>query len=874
MELLERERELEMMLGAFERSRRGLGSVALIAGEAGIGKTRLLHEFVARVGPSARVFAGGCDDLHTPRVLGPFRDMVRDSGGTFATLSRETDAAVFLDAMLGQMSTGNRPAVVIVDDAHWADDASLDIVRYLGRRIGELPAMLCLSYRVEETARRTGLSRVLGALTGPAVLRIELPGLSEATVAEQARTAGLDPDQTVAAVGGNPFYLAEMLAAPEGEVPASVRDAIVARLERLPEAARHAVELLAVVPGSAEWWLLEIALGQGVAGLAEAERTGIVTAARGRYTFRHELARQAVEKSLPADRRQELNRKVLGALAGREVEVSRLVHHAVLAGDRAAVVRYAIAAAAEAIAAHANREAASFAQLALDRADLIEDPRQRARLHGQAADALRMLNEPRRAAEHAEQAVAAWEQAGSPPNELGAALLLGSQIEPMLANARRGRELAYQAIETLEHAGHSANLALAFATLGSLEYFHIRPRTAQRWCERAIAMAEDLNRPDVSSYAHGYLGLAMVALGDETGLRHLTRASHIAREIGHPDHLVRALVNHGAILMWLGRHAEAQPLAETAVRLAREHNNATGAFHAGILLSRLDLFRGDWDAAEQRLVQLLDTGKPVALLTPPLALLGRLRARRGELGAADLIDRSWRIAAETGQLFRLAIAGGARIEWAWLNEDIATVRKIGAELLAVADRGHLPYFRGEVLRYLRRADVAVTDFACCPAPYSAGIAGDWETAAQLWDTAGNRYEMALELLEAPDPDVAFRGLRQLDRLGAVATATRMRRWLRSRGVAGVPRGPRSLTRQNPAGLTTRQLEVLTLLAAGLSSAEIADRLSVSERTMEHHVAAILRKLEVRSREAAVAAATSRGILPSTAEPAGAGTAQP
>jgi DNA-binding CsgD family transcriptional regulator/tetratricopeptide (TPR) repeat protein len=875
MEMLERGNELETLLSTFEQSRRRLGATVLISGEAGIGKTRLLREFVARITSTARVFAGSCDDLLTPRVLGPFRDMVRDSDGALAALNGQTDSEAFVEAMLEQMDAPARPAVVIVEDVHWADDASLDIIRYLGRRINELPAMLCLTYRPEEVVGSDTLWRVLGSLTGPAVVRIELTGLSEAAVAEQAVTAGLDPDYVVAAVGGNPFYLTEMLAAPDGGVPASVRDAIVTRMHVLPEPARDAVELLAVVPGGAEWSLLASVLDNGTAALAAAERAGLVTASGGRYTFRHELAREAVEDSLPSRRRTQLNRAVFESLAVAGAEVSRLVHHAVRAGDRAAIARYAAVAASEAISAHAHREAASFAQLALDCSDLIDDQRDIARLHGEAAHALRMLNQPRRANYHAEQAIAAWEAVGSPAEDLGKALLAASRIQPMLADARRGRQLAYRAAETLERAGRSPTLALAYSMLGSSEYFEIRPRSAQRWCERAIALAKDLDCPDVAAHAYGYLGLATVILGDETGLQHLERAADFAGAVGHAEHLVRALVNHGAMLMWLGRHAEAGPLVETAAQLAREHNNAWGGAHAGILLCRLELFRGAWDAAEARLRELLaGDGEPVAMLTPPLALLGRLLARRDDPAAKELIDNSWQIAEASGQLFRLAIAGTARIEWAWLNNETAAIREIGADLLAVAARGHIPYFRAEVLRYLKRAGTDVTGFDRCPAPFAAGIAGDWQTAARLWKEAGNPYEAALELLESPDPGTALRGLRLLDELGAVATATKMRRQLRERGVAGVPRGPRSVTKRNPAQLTKRQLEVLALLASGLTGPEIAERLCVSQRTMEHHVSAILRKLKVHSREAAVAAATSRGILSQQAESAIVGSGRP
>ena len=860
--MLERDVELRTLLAAFARAKHGQGSTVLISGEAGLGKTALLREFVTRIGSEARLFAGACDDLHTPRVLGPFRDMVQASGGALPPVSGQADTADFLDALLGQLAIAAQPAVIIVEDVHWADDASLDILRYLGRRVGELPAVLCASYRPEEVAVTDSLWRVLGALTGSSVTRLELRELSSTVVAEQAALAGLDPDHVVAAVGGNPFYLTEVIADPEATVPASVRDAIVTRMQVLPEQTRAAMELLAVVPNGAEWSLLEAVLDGGAVALAPAEQAGLVKAVANRFTYRHELARQAVEESLSAGRRRDLNQAVLVALGTAKADVSRLVHHAVRAEERHAVARHAPVAAIEAIEANAYREAAAFAELALDCADLIGDRREIARLHGQAAHALRMLNETRRAAHHADLAVTAWEAAGSPAVELGEALMTAAGTAQMIANPGRARALAERAAGLLEPLGPSHALAHAYSTLGNLDYVTIRFRSAEQWCERALAMADSLGYRDVAAHAHIYLGLATVMQGDEEGLAHLQNAVTIAEEIEHQEHLVRALSNYAAMLAWLGRHADAQPMTATALRIAHETNNATGAYHAAVVLSRVDLFQGRWDAAEARLNELLgNAGDPVGLLTPTLALLGRIHARRGDQAARELIGRSWRIAKDTRQLFRLAMAGAARLEFAWLEGDDRAVRTIGADLLAIAERGYLPYFRAEVLRYLKRVGMRVTGFDGCPAPYAAGIAGDWTAAAELWEGVGNRYEAALELLEAPDPEPALRGLRMLDDLGAVAAAAKQRRRLRERGIARIPRGPRMRTQQNPANLTNRQLEVLSLLADGLTGPEIADRLLVSRRTLEHHVSAILGKLGVYSRDEAVAAARRRGIVP-------------
>jgi DNA-binding CsgD family transcriptional regulator len=209
----------------------------------------------------------------------------------------------------------------------------------------------------------------------------------------------------------------------------------------------------------------------------------------------------------------------------------------------------------------------------------------------------------------------------------------------------------------------------------------------------------------------------------------------------------------------------------------------------------------------------------------------------------------------------MAVAAGARIEQAWLSGDDAAVRAVGAELLEVAVRAQHRYLRAEILRYLRRVGEPVERFDGCLASFAAGITGDWAAAAEGWARLGNPYHQALELTEAPHLAVALRGLGMLDRLGAVAAASLVRRRLRRAGARGIPRGPRTTTRADPAGLTARQLEVLTLLAEGVANAEIASRLCLSRRTVDHHVADVLARLGIRSRHDARRAATALGLLP-------------
>ena len=853
--LLERDAQLDALHAALERARRGGGSIVLVSGEAGIGKSSLLAGFAERAAGQARLFRGSCEDLVTARTLGPFRDMVRQLPGVpLGVGPGERDA--LLEALLAEMAFTQRPAVVMVEDAHWADQASLDVLRALARRVPELPALLVISYREEELGSDHPLWRVVGGLAGPVVVRLELPGLSDAAVAVLAAEAGVDPAPVAAAAAGNPFLVTEVLAAPGGAVPTSVRHAVLARVSTLPPECRAAVERLAVVPTEVPAALLP-ELVEDPAALEPAERRGILLSSYGAVRFRHELARRAVEEALPGTRRAALHRRVLDALVAAGAEPSRLVHHAVAVGDAAAVARYGTAAAREAAAANGHREAVAYAELAIGSGRLTVP--EAAEVHGLAARSAYALNRFGDAARHADRAVELWDEAGTTPLGLGEALLISARMNTLLADPTTARHRAVRALAVLEPFGPTRQLALAHSTLGSQDALQARFEDAMARLDTALELARRTGADDVVAHALNYRGVALVTLGDETGLADLRESVGLAQVLGHADYTTVAAHNLAVMLLRSARIAEAEPYLELGAAVAHEHRLETAAYRLEAQRCYVLMLRGHWDEAERRLRALLDAGdEPGANAVNPLAFLGRLLARRGDPAGAGFVEQAWQLAGATGEEQKSSVAAAARIDWLWLAGEHARIRAEGGRLLEFAVRAQHPYLRAEMLRYRRRAGERVEPFPGCPAPFAAGIEGDWATAADLWERAGNPYEQALELTEASDPEPARAGLAVLDRLGAAASARMCRRRLRRAGVP-VPRGPRAATRANPGRLTDRQLEVLALLAEGRTNAEIAARLVVSHRTVDNHVAALLRRLGVRSRREVAAAAADLGL---------------
>ncbi|HEY6121534.1 MAG TPA: AAA family ATPase, partial [Pyrinomonadaceae bacterium] len=382
MELLEREQFLGELGSILSEVAAGRGRFVLVSGEAGIGKTTLIEQFTEACPSQTRVLWGACDALFTPRPLGPLHDIAQQTQGELRTLLEEEAprASIFAKA-LEELGKRNGPSITVIEDVHWADEATLDLLKFLGRRINRINSMLVVTYRDDEVGAEHPLRRVLGDLPHRSVTRIRLPPLSEAAVKHLADGAGRPHGDLYAVTGGNPFFVTEALASGEAGVPVTVRDAVLSRAARLSSLATGVLELVSVVPARTEIWLLNDAINPESSVLEECIDAGMLRCEDEAVFFRHELARLTMQDSLALPRRQTLHQLVLKALLNRRSEalLARIVHHAAQAGIGEQVLKYAPGAARQAAAFSAHREAASHYQTALQFAHSIA-PQERAEL--------------------------------------------------------------------------------------------------------------------------------------------------------------------------------------------------------------------------------------------------------------------------------------------------------------------------------------------------------------------------------------------------------------------------------------------------------------------------------------------------------------
>jgi DNA-binding CsgD family transcriptional regulator/tetratricopeptide (TPR) repeat protein len=860
VKLLERDAHMAVIGEALAAARAGRGRLVFVSGEAGIGKSALVRDFCASVPDSTLVLLGACDGLRTPRPLGPFADIGLDVGGRLgeAVSSGEAVPAVF-EALVGELRSAGT-AVIALEDVHLADEATLDILGLLGRRVEQLGVLVLSTYRSDELPRTHQLRVLLGDLaTAPGVERLQLEALSRGAVGVLAEPHGIDGEELYRKTEGNPFFVTEVLASGAADVPETVRDAVLARTARLSGPARDLLDFVAIVPRRAELWLLEAVAGETLAALDECVASGVLQPEGRGVSFRHELSRLTVEESLNPHRRAILNEATLRGLRHPPdgyPDLARLAHHAEAAGDAAAVLEFAPAAAERASAVGAHREAAAQYARAL-RFGGVLSPNERASLLERRSHVCYLTDQNEAAIEAIEEALACRRAIGDRvgegdslrwlsqilwcPGRTGEAARAGADAVAILEGLPAGRELA----------AAWANRAFTFSAAG-------RGDEARVWAERALALAERLGEREIAVYARMTLDSWRPLAEAWT---RLLECLELARETGLPNAIADAMLYLvGAAVEQRRYDLPVESYLKPGVSYCADNGLERDRLYFLSFAARRALDQGRFAEAADCAAAVLRV--PRTSISPrirALEVLGLVRARRGDPGVWEPLDEAWALAEPTGELPRLGLVAAARAEAAWLDGDCAAVAELTDEALRLALELQWAPLVAELAIWRRRAGIEEPVPAPVGGPFALQLAGRWAEAEARWRKQSCPYDAALALADGDEEVPLRRAFTELQELGAAAAAAVAARRLHERGVRGVPRGPRPSTRENPGGLTARQLEVLELVAQGLRNAEIAERLVLSQRTVEHHVAAILQKLGVRSRAEATAQAVRLGL---------------
>jgi tetratricopeptide (TPR) repeat protein len=831
MELLERADAQADLRRLLAESVAG-GRVAVLSGEAGTGKSALLTAFAE----GADLLLGACDPLLTPRALGPLHDIARRLGGRLRDSlghGPRTESFNLLLPALARPPRAARP-VLVLEDLHWADEATLDMVAFLTRRLASCRALLVITFRAAEIGPDHRLRGILAGLPPGIVHRIPLPPLSRRAVATLARRAGRPALGLYAATAGNPLLVTEILAAPPGDVPPTVRDLILSRLAALSAPAREVAHLVAVIPGRVEQWLLNLGPGRAeprlldpgrgeprlldsgraepwlldfgdlVAGaVGECLSRGVLTESDGGLAYRHELLRRAVEESLPPGRRVALHRQVLAALRDRPgVDPARLVHHAHHAGDRLAVRRWAPVAARQAAELGAHKQAVAHYGTALgvaadrpaaERAELLEGYSYAAYRAGSTAAALA-----------ARLDALALRETGTDATAIGDDLRWVSRLNWWNGRPDDALTAGRRAVEVLESVPPSPALAAAYSNLSQLLMLAGRHAPAIDWGSRATTLAVRVGDRGTELHARVNIGSSRLMSGDSTGGADLLGAHEEAAAAGFPDHAARALVNLVTLATDQYDLDTALSVMDRLRPFLAAHDLDGYERHVLGHRARIHLLKGEWAAAADDVERAL-TGpeQPGAALVPALSVRAQLRARRGDRGALEDATLAAERAYRTGEVQFVGPAALALAETLWLYGQDAPAAEAARRGLAVAERaGHI-WFAGELAFWHWRCGGAPAERPeegrpggprdSVARPFRLLLAGDWAASAREWVARGCPWAQA-EALSYGDPDAVANALRVFDGLGAVRPARRLRARLRAAGEFPAAYTPVLLTR--------------------------------------------------------------------------------
>ena len=794
-DLLERAEQLAALTASLDAvNAEGTGRLVLVGGEAGVGKTVLLQAFCEGVRPPARTLWGACDGLLTPGPLGPLFDLAEVTGGELAELvSREARPHEVTAALVRELA-GSRATVVVVEDLHWADEATLDVLRLLARKVEAVPALVIASYRDDALDRAHPLTLVLGELaTARAVTRLAVPPLSADAVGALAEPHAIDREELFRQTNGNPFFVTEVLAAGTAEIPPTVRDAVLARVARLSQPATRLLEAVAIATPRAEVWFLEALAPADLDHLDECLASGMVVSHHDGVAFRHELARLAVDDTLPPHRRVALHRDAVAALEatpGRAADPARIAHHAELAGDGAAVLRFAPAAAGRAAALGAHREAAAQYARALRYAELLPAATQADLLEREAYEGYLTGD--------LDAAIAVQEQALAQRRALDDRLREGdclrslSRLYRFLGRTREAAQIGHAAVDTLEALPPGRELALAYINLGHLYAVAEDVDEATAWNTRALALAEQVGDPQVISYLLTNKGAVEILVDAEQAPAQLEQSLQLALDAKAEEEAGRAYLS----LVWWPLRRRRYDLVDRyldeGVEYCTEHGLDVWRLFFVPCRARRELDRGRWsEAADWAELAVRDRRTWPVPRVFALTVLGLVRARRGDPEVWPLLDEARALAQPSGELQRIGPAASARAEAAWLagrNEAVADETEAALEL---ALHRRAAWVVGDLVCWRRRAGISEALPGAVAAPYAAELAGDWERAAQIWDGLGCPYEAALARAGADDGDTLHHAYQALQRLGAKPAEAVVARRLRDRGVRGLPRGPRA-----------------------------------------------------------------------------------
>lgn len=859
--LIEREDHLKMLADLWHSVHDHGGHIALVYGEAGIGKSSLVERFLSDIKDGSLKAIGLCDPLNTPIPMGAVLEIshkLLTKQNLNPTHQNEEQPAVLL---YEQLSSATAPVVVVIEDAHWADQGTLDWLKFIGRRIRALPMLLIVTYRDDEVTPSHPLRSAIGQIPSHYIERIALQPLSA-----QGIQAWDIPDHTTAEklleiTGGNPFFLTEILNDSQfascDSVPASVVDAVNARLNRLDPALQHFIEMICCNPATIRTEMLNSLFGDAyLEYLVESTRLQLLVATRGHFRFRHELARLATYTRLSASERQSAHSRLLACLlqeSSNKRSIDEIVHHALGAQDPQYILEFAPLAAREAARMGAHREAEKYLSAALEYIDHAE-PEMAAIIHEEwAYEAGLSLQIDEAVIEARRMAITLWKTLGR-MDKVGENLRALSRLHWYRGEAIKASRYAQDAVSVLENEAPSEGKAMAYAVRAQFHMLQDRMTEAIEWGTKSLDMARQVRAHEVIAHALNTIGTAQLFRGNLEGETCLRQSLEIALQYHLHEQAARVYTNLSECMIEARQLDKAEKLIKEGIAFDMEHELDSWTYyligrHAQLRLEQ-DQYAEALEIANGALAQ---DNQTLLMQLPARIARSRALLRTAHPDAMAAIKQVNEHALQVDEPQYTAVVRATQLEAAFLFNDqtlaahyYEDVIKIGPSRLSMAKWADILFWA-----YLSGVATFSDEGRPLPEALNLLLSGQYAAAAASFNTGDAGYQSAwCRWLEGTEQSITTAN-NYFIKTNAIQAKHYLHQQIKQRNLnitlESVRRGPNSYTRSHPYGLTRKEQIVLGRLIDGASNAAIANDLSRSVRTIENHVSSILTKLSAKNR---------------------------
>ena len=864
MELIERAEFLASMQTKFEAVAKGEGHCILLGGEAGMGKTSLVRAFCREKENDCKIYQGTCDALFTPRLMGPLYDIAWQMGSDLWESSESiADRTRLFTRFLNELSKQEGKTLIIFEDIHWADEATLDFIKFLARRITRIPCLFVLTYRDNEIHSHHPLRNVLGQLPTDSFTRLHLTQLSRQAVETMVTEKGYSGENVYNISGGNPFYVNEILASYSPGVPDNIKDSILSVYNQQAETTKRMWQILSVLPTGFETRYLERMEPLYCPAIENSLDSKILILKDGLLFFKHELYRRTIEASLSPFVRIALNKRILDLFCEsfeQNKEIERIIHHAKNANEYALVTHYAPLAAKQAAFVGAHIEASRLYLTAIEYYQ-GKDQNKLLEFYELYAYECYLTSKNKDAIIYTTKSLNLWKEKND-QEKIGNCMRFLSRLWWFEGKQERAESYAVQAIEVLDKQPSSKAKAMAYSDMSRLKMTMDLTDECLLWGEKAIAIAQEVDDQETVSNALNIMGSSLMLDGPtlQKGLGLLQQSLEIALKNSYHEHVARAYTSIASVGVSKKEYKIAKKALDEGLFYCEEKDIDSQKLYMLSYKARLNLETGNWKDACIVADNLLKNEDLFPILKIcALAVLATIKIRSGDKDALPLLLEAKVLAFETMELQRIIPALLALLEYEWITgKSYIEMEALSKAIHRIMDLGKFSkesrfYFwlRKTGKDYLLPKEKLENDEENSLISFTKEL--------ELWENWGCPYEHALALFEGSIADKK-KALMMVQSLGADAVYEKMKLEMRTSGIRNIPRGIRKTTQSNAAHLTEREIDVLLLLKEGMQNKEIAGRLFISAKTVDHHISALLFKLDVNTRIKAVQEAIQLEII--------------